>query len=330
MVKAADSKGARSYIFLGPELGRKQDAIDAVRGTLSPERDAIDETVFYAGETPVPQMAALIQNGSLFAEARLFLIKSAELVKKKDEVDVLAACMKQPEEGTALILVSESNGIAKGLEDAVPKENRKIFYELFENEKTEWIRSFFRRGGFSIDAEGVEVILELVENNTDALRRECSRLMLFLEPEKSKTVGAALVEEWLSHSREESAFTLFSGIAAGDFSRGLESLHSLLGAKESSQSILAGLAWCFRKLRDYLALAERGEVNNFELKKIGLAAPKARDDYAAAARRYDMTGADACLALTAEYDILLRSSGSALEPVLMDRYLYKIFRAAAA
>jgi DNA polymerase-3 subunit delta len=329
MVKAGGTGTARSYIFLGPELGRKQDAIDAVRKSLAPGRGVIDETVFYAGETPVPQMAALVQNGSLFAETRLFLIKNAELVKKKDEVELLAACMKQPE-GTALILVSESNGIAKGLEDAVPKENRKVFYELFENEKTEWVESFFRRGGFSIDAEGVEVILELVENNTDALRRECSRLMLFLEPEKEKTIGAALVEEWLSHSREESAFTLFSGIAAGDFSRGLESLHTLLGAKESPQGILAGLAWCFRKLRDYLALAERGGLNNFELKKIGLAAPRARDDYAAAARRYGMAGADACLALTAEYDILLRSSGSALESILMDRYLCTIFRTAAA
>ncbi|MDR1587541.1 MAG: DNA polymerase III subunit delta [Treponema sp.] len=333
---------AGSYIFLGPELGKKQDAIDAVRKSLAPKRRAvppdsgegaaggIDETVFYAGETPIPQMAAAIQNGSLFAETRLFLIKNAELIKKKDEVETLAACMKQPEKGTALILVSENNSVAKGLEDAVPKENKKVFYELFENEKTEWVASFFRRGGFSIDPEGIELILELVENNTDALGRECSRLMLFLEPEKEKTIGAAFVGEWLAHSREESAFTLFSGIAAGDFSRGLESLHTLLGAKESPQGILAGLAWCFRKLRDYLALAEAGEVNSFELKKIGIAAPKARDDYAAAARRYSTAGADFCLALTAEYDILLRSSGSALESILMDRYLCKIFRAGAA
>jgi DNA polymerase-3 subunit delta len=340
MIKEADSKKSdNSYIFLGSELGKKQDALNSVRKSLALRHgaaglaggvpaEAADETVFYAGETPVLQMAAAIQNGSLFAETRLFLIKNAELIKKKDEVDILAVCVRQPGEATALILVSENNSIAKGLEDAVLKENKRIFYELFENEKTEWVESFFRRGGFTIDAEGIEAILELVENNTEALRRECSRLMLFFE--KEKTIGASDVEEWLSHSREESAFTLFSGIAAGDFSRGLESLHTLLGAKESSQSILAGLAWCFRKLRDYLALAEEGELNNFGLKKIGIAAPKARSDYAAAARRYSMAGADSCLALTAEYDILLRSSGSALESILMDRYLYKIFRAGAA
>jgi DNA polymerase-3 subunit delta len=313
---AAPKNGA--YIFLGPELGKKQDALDEIR-----KRSAgAEETVFYAGETPAGRIAAAVQNHSLFAESRLFIVKNAEQIKKKDEVDILASCAQNLEADTALVFISDETKLAAGLDNAVPKENRRIFYELFESEKSEWVRSFFRREGFSIDGDGVETILEMVENNTEALRRECSRLMLFLS--KDRPVGAEDAEKWLSHSRQESAFTLFSRIAAGDLSKALESLHTLLAAKESAQSILAGLAWCFRKLRDYLALLETGEINNFELKKIGLAAPKARDDYASAARRYSAVAADACLAITAEYDILLRSSGSALEPVLMDAYLLKI------
>jgi DNA polymerase-3 subunit delta len=307
-----------AYIFLGPELGKKQDAVADIREGLA----GAEETVFYAGETPVSQMAAVIQNHSLFADTRLFLIKNAEQIKKKDEVDLLAACVKSLETGTALILISDENRLAAGLDSAVAKENRKVFYELFESEKSEWVRSFFRREGFSVEPDAVETILEMVENNTEALRRECARLLLFLPKDRRVTAGD--VEKWLSHSREESAFTLFSRIARGDVSKAVESLHTLLAAKETAQSILAGLAWCFNKLRDYLALLETGEANNFELKKIGLSAPKARDDYAAAARRYSASGADACLALTAEYDILLRSSGTALEPVLMDVYILKI------
>jgi DNA polymerase-3 subunit delta len=315
-------KGA--YIFLGPELGKKQDAINDIRKKIADHAGApAEETVFYAGETPVSRIASTIQNHSLFAEMRLFLVKNADQIKKKDEVDLIASCMKELEADTALILVSEETKLAAGLDNAVPKENRKIFYELFESEKSEWVRSFFRREGFNIGPDAVETILEMVENNTDALRRECSRLLVFLS--KDRPVESGDVEKWLSHSREESAFTLFSRIAAGDLSRAVESLHTLLAAKESPQSILAGLAWCFRKLRDYLALLETGEANSFELKKIGLAAPKARDDYAAAARRYSAAGADASLALTAEYDILLRSSGTALEAVLMDVYLVKLF-----
>ena len=317
-------KKSGAYVFLGPELGRKQDDIDAIRK----KNPGAEETVFYAGETPVNLMTAAIQNHSLFSASRLFLIKNADQITKKNEVDLLASCMENLEEDTALILISEETKLAAGLDNAVPKENRRIFYELFESEKSEWLRSFFQREGFKIDSEGIETILELVENNTEALRRECSRLMLFLS--KDRPVQAKDVEKWLSHSREESAFTLFSRIAAGDLSKALESLHTLLAAKETAQGILAVLAWCFRKLRDYLALLERGGADNFELRKIGLAAPKARDDYAAAARRFGAGAADACLALTAEYDILIRSSGTALVEILMDAYLVKLFKNGAA
>jgi DNA polymerase-3 subunit delta len=320
------------YIFLGPEIGKKQDAIEEIRKKSSANGE-FEETVFYAGETPLAEIVGSVQNHSLFATSRLGIVKNAEQIKKKDEISLIASCMKELESGTVLILVSDEFRLAAGLDDCVPKENRKVFYEMFENEKSEWVRSFFRREGRGIDSDGVDTILEMVENNTDALRRECSRLLLFLPKDRPATADD--VEKWLSHNREESAFTLFSRIASGDISCSIETLHALLSAKESPPGILASLAWCFRKLRDYLALYNTGygaggtysaEPNNFDLKKIGLSSPKARADYAAAARRYNSAAADLCLALTAEYDILTRAGGTALEQVLMDVYVVKLLR----
>jgi DNA polymerase-3 subunit delta len=164
----------------------------------------------------------------------------------------------------------------------------------------------------------------MVENNTSALSRECARLIAFLP--KGRPVSAEVVEKWLSHNREESAFTLFSRIARGELSTALETLDALLAAKESGPGILAGLAWCFRKLGDYLALLETGDVNNFVLKKLGLSAPKARDDYTSAARRFNATAVEKCLALTAEYDILLRSPVAALEQILLSRYILAVYK----
>jgi len=315
------------YIFLGPEIGKKQDAIEAIRIKIAaddPAGSPIEETVFYAGETPAVTIANAVQNHSLFAQSRLFIIKNAEQIKKKEEITLIASCMEKPEAGTVLILISEEFRLAAGLDDCIRKENRTVFYELFENEKSEWVHSFFKREGHGIDTDGIDTILEMVENNTDALRRACSHLLLVLP--KDRPASAEDIERWLSHNREESAFTLFSRIAAGDISRSVESLHTLLAARESATGILATLAWCFRKLRDYLTLLKNGSPDNFELKKIGLSSPKARSDYAAAARRYNIPAADACLALTAEYDILTRASGAALEQVLMDVYLVKLMR----
>jgi len=316
-----------AYIFLGPEQGKKQDAVNAVRKKFA----GAEESVFYPCETPINAIADTLQNHNLFAEKRLITVKNTETIKKKDEIELLVSCIKNLEDDTALILLSDETRLAAGLDNAVPNNNRQIFYELFEREKAEWLRQFFSREGFAIDKDGITAVLEMVENNTEALKRECSRLVYFLrqnENVKNRTVTAEDIEEWLSHNREESAFTLFSRIATGDLSKALESTAVMLAAKESAQGILAGLAWCFRKLGDYLTLLEAGEVNNFELKKIGLSVPKTKDDYTAASRRYNTDAVEKCLALTGEYDILLRSPAAALESLLMDRYILAVFKAA--
>ena len=310
-----------AWLFLGPEIGEKQAAIDEIRKKL-PSGNS-EETVFYAGEAAIPVIVSKIKNASLFADARLFLIKCAEGVKKKDDVELLASCLTSLPDDTFVILISEETTVAKKLETSVPQGNKKVFWELLDNRKTEWVRDFFRREGFKISAGGVETILELVENNTSALRQECLRLILFLD--KDREITAEDAEKWLSHTREESAFTLFSRIAAGDFSRSVESLRTLLAAKEAPVVIFAGLSYCFRKLMSYLALTEAGITDDFEFRKIGVSAPGMKRDYAVAAKRYNSAAAGSCLALTAEYDYRLRASLSFPEQILMGEYLYKIF-----
>ena len=311
------------FIFLGPEIGKKQDEIKKIREKLS-KKDAPEESVYYAGETPAAEIAEAVMNQSLFAGSRFIIIKSAEQIKKKEDISMILSSMEILDSHTTLLLVSDENKIASGFEGCCPQENKKIFYEMFEREKEKWIRDFFLREGAEIETSAITAILEMVENNTDSMRKECSRLLLFLP--KDRRISEEDVVKWLSHNREESAFTLFSRIAAGDIEKAAEILNSLLSSKESHQNILGGLAWCFRKLRDYLNLLEKSEPNSFELKKIGLSSPKAKDDYTAASKRYNARDADACLALTAEYDILLRSSGAALTEILMYKYLLKIMR----
>ncbi|MCL2442859.1 MAG: hypothetical protein FWD13_05265, partial [Treponema sp.] len=332
-----------AYIFLGPELGKKQEAVNSIKDKFK----NAEISTFYSGETPVNEIADTLLNCSLFTEARIIFVKNAELIKKKDEIELLVSCVKDMDDNTVLIFLSDDNRLTVGFEDAflqagVSKNNCQVFYEMFEREKNEWLKQYFKNAGYDIDKDSIATILEMVENNTESLKRECSRLIHFLSNKtkgqtdmskgqtnslsKGQTDSMSLcIEEWLSHNREESAFTLFSRIAYGDLSKALESMAIMSAAKQSAPGILASLAWCFRKLYDYLTLVETGNANNsFELKKIGLSSPRMKDDYAAAARRYNFETVEACLTLTAEYDKLLRSPAAALESLLMDRYILSV------
>ncbi|MDR2516970.1 MAG: DNA polymerase III subunit delta [Spirochaetaceae bacterium] len=312
---------SRAHLFLGPEIGEKQDALQDLRTRL---RDAVrggalEETSFYAGETSAAAMSGVILNGSLFADARLFIIKNAETLKKND-AELIASCMGSLRDGTVLALLSDDTKIDARLEKAAGPKNKRIFWEMFDDRKAEWVRNFFRREGFRISNEGAETVLEFVENNTDALRRECSRLCLFMD--KNRTIEADDVDKWLAHSREESAFTLFSRIASGDLSRSIETLHTLLASKESPQALFAGLVWCYRRFRDYLEVTAAGPADDAAFRRAGFTSPRARKDYAALARRLESAGGS--LALITEFDLLLRQTGSQAEGFLLDLLVYKL------
>ncbi|MCL2129871.1 MAG: DNA polymerase III subunit delta, partial [Treponema sp.] len=218
---------SQAWLFLGTEIGEKDAAIKEIQkklsageearlGSAAPSGGELEETVFYAGDTDVPKMVSNMRNGSLFADKRLFIIKCAEGIKKKEDVDNFSSFLESIPDNTYLIFISEENSISKGIEKAIAPANRRVFWELSDSRKREWVEDFFRKEGFKIGRDGTETILELVENNTAALKQECSRLIVFLD--KNTEITGETAEKWLSHTREESAFTLFSRIAAGDLS----------------------------------------------------------------------------------------------------------------
>ncbi|MDR0908524.1 MAG: DNA polymerase III subunit delta [Spirochaetaceae bacterium] len=289
----------RSYIYLGPEFGRKQDAITALKKNFNPPAE---ENIYYAGEDSPGEIVSALQNGSLFASSRIFLVKQAENIKKKDEVNAFAAYMQNPQDDTVLVLISDETRIDKTLEGSGTKE---VFYEMFENQKTSWVAGFFRREGWTITPDAINAVLELVPNNTEALSQACNNLMLFLD--KTKPISAAEVETWLSHSKQEDAFSLFAPLAAGDLSKSIEIMRSLLASGETPQSIIPGLSWCYRRLRD---------------KGYQQSPPLQRKNYDNAANRG--VSAEKCLALLAKYDVATRSSGSPFQQILMDRLILKL------
>jgi len=320
--KAAHSGADNRFLFLGPELGQKDDAVSAIRKRLG---EGVEETSFYAADTPAARLAEALLNASLFCAARLVIVKNAEAYKGKEVKEVLAPCLENLPEGVTAVFLSDEQKADKELENCFGKDGKKIFYEMFDERKQEWLRDFWRKAGYKIEDEAVDTLLELVENNTAALRAECGRLQLFLD--RGQAVCAADVEKWLAHTRSESPFTLFQAIAQADLSRAVDVAHSLLASKENNPvGILAGLAWSFKRLRDYEGAVARGETSDFDLRRLGLGAPAARRDCQAMYRNYGAGAAGRCLSLAAEFDLLFKQYAGLGEAVLLDLFLYRIVR----
>lgn len=329
---------ASVYLFTGPEFGEKNDKIDSMKADFKKKFGEVDFYRYYASETAVDSVVSDLQSGSLFASATFSVLREAELVKKKDELEVLSNWISSPEadSGKVLVLVSDEYSVDPKLEKLVPPANKKVFWGLDESKKEEWIRNFLNKGAFGvslgIDDGAVSLILDLVDGDTASLRSECSRFFLCFP--SGHVVSADDVEKILAHNREESAFTLFEAMTEARLPpvKRLENALSILqkisrsSSKTSSPvSILAGLVSCFRKLAVWHSIHAGGAyLDDFELKKNGFTSKKMRAQYERASRIWTFGQASAIIALISSVDMEIRSSGSSFSDTNLFLLVYSI------
>lgn len=318
------------YLYTGPELGEKKDAIEKIKKSLRKEFGDLEEYNFYASETSVSEFMAVLQNESLFSNATCVVVKNAEVIKKKEDIEVIVKWISSIQsQSSVLIFVSDSVSIESKIEKAIPSQNKKIFWEMFEDRKLSWVFDFFKKKGYSVTEDAANAILELVENNTEALRNECSRFFVCFP--SAKEITESDVDAILVHNREESAFSLFDSISNPSISeserleKGLEILQRIRLSKDnSSVMLIAGLTSCFRKLSLWHKLSSTGMTDDFNLKINGFSSKKMKNQYSKASRIWTVGQVVAILSLLSSTDMNIRSSGTFLEDTMLQKLLYEI------
>jgi DNA polymerase-3 subunit delta len=310
------------YVLGGPELGRRNDFMQQLKASSAKAwRADPEEHRLYAHETPVSTLVDLLRNGSLFAAGKFVQYLGADQVKAKADVQLLLDYIKHPADSTVLVLVSDGIGVDKAIEEAVGKDAKKVFWELSAQESGRWVREFFASQGLGADEDAVEAILDLVENNTEALKVECSRLALFYP--RGSSVGADDVDRYIAHNRAEDAFSLFDRMAAGSYEQSLETLSAILSGKDGTGvGLLAGLLWSFRRLSALHGAIAKGTPFETAARNLRITRRSALASYEAARRRWPPESCDRMVAFGVETDAALRELGQSNERVLLELFVY--------
>lgn len=319
------------YLFTGPEAGERNDEIAKIKNSLKKKFGEIDEQLFFLQETSFDQVMTILQNGTLFSSAVCIVCRNAELLKKKDELLMLDEWLKsEPSESTVLILVSDDISVDSKLEKLIPVQNKRKFWEMFEDRKLPWLYDYFKKNSYSITEDAAELILEMVENNTESLKQECSKFFLCFS--KNHEITVSEVDAILSHNREESAFTLFNKISDNSnnsekrFEDAINILQKIrLSKNASSVMIIAGLSSCFRKLCLWHKICHDNSLpDDFTLKTNGFASKLMQNQYRKASKVWTYGQSVAILSVLASTDMVIRSDGTFFEEILLQKMLYKI------
>ena len=312
------------YLLLGPENGEKDEFIRQLRLTIAKQSgEPPEEHRYYPFDADYTEIVAILRNNALFSNHRFVLLNQADEIKKKADIDALISYCSAPVEDATLVLVSDefTSRINKRLRDAVSSKNTKIFYELFENKKRSLIIDYFSKAGVKIEIEAVNLLLELVENDTRDLKRECERLLLLTS--ESQTITADHVDELVYHSKEENVFTLFDHMAGGDFPGSLDALQNLrLSGKAEPSQILGGLVYQFRRLLSVKGYVSRRLSYEEALKKANIRGKKNGRTYTDACRRYSTEDIENILALISDYEEEFRSGLTDLQDIGLQLFLY--------
>ena len=327
------------YLLTGPEIGERNDFVEKLKADLKKKFGSSEDYLFYAADTRVQDVVAQLRTESLFNPATCIVLRGAEQIKLKDDITLLgewissvtpSAKNKSPSETSLLILVSDEISVDAKLEKLIPKENKKIFWEMFDDRKEEWVQHFFRKNGYSILPDAITTILDMIENNTEELRNECGRFFLCFP--KEHAITSEDVEQILAHNREESAFTLFDAMADSETSvqkrleNALQILQKILLTKNSNAVMLiAGLASCFRKLSAWHRIHAGGAyVDDVTMAKNGFSGKTIRTQYARAARVWTAGQTTAIIALLSKTDMEIRSMGNTFYETQLTLMLHEI------
>ncbi len=314
-------------LFLGPEDGLRAEELDSLRSRIQKESgDVADEHRVYLPDGSVGETIDLLQNGALFSSHRLAIISGAEQIRKKDEVASIAAYCKSPPEGATLVLVSDAVRLDNKLEKAVPPDARKVFWELFENQKRGWVVSHFRKQNVAISSDAVELFLELVENNTQELRTEADKLCVYVGSRPGKPrVELDDVETFIYHSRDENVFSLYKSIVADDFQAALEIIEKIDSSGEGGPiPLVGGLVFQVKKLVALRSLLDNGFNADEAFKRLNIRGKRIQSDYRAAVGRFDLEELQRQLNVLIDHDVAFREFGSGMQRTLLDLLVYQL------
>ena len=254
--------------------------------------------------------------------------KLTKELKGKDKKAVVEAFytidFKNYDKDTYFIMLTETNErINQNLLNLIALQQNVIFWEMFENQKINWIRSEFKKYNLYIDDNAISFILDTIENNKEPLIKEINKIaLLFKENNKDgkKGIDRSFFEEYLYHSKIETPFSLYSAMLSGNLSKAMDVLENLFLTNE--YNLLSGIIWSHRRFLKALDLYENHKKSMdeiFSILKINV--KRNKEDFIKGFKIYNYSHASLMFYYISELDYHLKILPSDLKLVKLQEFV---------
>lgn len=243
-----------AYLVLGDDEQEKTKLIVEFEQVIDEGLRAFNVDRFYGGETALGIILDVARTLPMIVQKRIVIVFRAELAlqpKRESEasvrdLDALASFLKKPPGHVILILVSGPLDKRRRINKLLLSKVTVVQCGSLENvaDGERWVRSRIKEAGKFMKPDAVRLLCETVGPNSNRLRDELERLLLFCK--NSTDVSIEDVREVIGSTAVYDDWAIARSIERGETAIALKELGIALERGAIPHVVLGQLAWVAR------------------------------------------------------------------------------------
>lgn len=287
---------------------------------VPPESREWNCRTLYADECRAEDVREALQTFSMMGGIQIILVKRFDSAPQTFH-KVVDQYVHDPQQSKLLLLEAGKIDQRKKWFQTVKKHGKVIeCKKIYENKLPQWIASYLHPHGYTIEADAVHILIQIVGLELQDIVNELDKLMLYIGDRTE--IRKADVEDLCAAGREYSVFDLLNAAGNRQTESAIRIGHELLEQGERPTTMLIRLAQHFYRLYETGILLKKGVPHKDIGRKLGLR-PYFLQDYIQQAEQFLPEDYPPIFALFLETDISLKT-GFKNTKLLFDRFLLQL------
>jgi DNA polymerase-3 subunit delta len=274
------------HIFVGEDNYSRHQALEAIKKSIGDPAALMPNTIILDGRTVTPeQLRNACETVPFLAEKRLVVVegllerfetpqknnrkKAPRQVEQAEEIKKFVDVAKTVPAFSELVILS---GIVKAANPLLREFSTvgkiESFPLLKQARMTQWVELHVKDTGGNISPQAVATLVRFVGNDLWTMSNEVEKLVLYAT---GRRIEEADVKAVVSHTREESVFTLVDAVLESRGGLAQETLQQLLRAGAEPVYLLTMIVRQARIIFLVKEMRARGSSRSEIQKKLGLA-----------------------------------------------------------
>jgi len=278
---------------------------------------------FRARESSAAEVAAAAQTLPVMAERRLVVLKELE-AWRVEEQEKLVPVLEKPSPQTCLVLVAEEVDGRRKLAKAVAAAGAVVeFKHPYPGQLPALIKELAAQQGKNIEADAVDLLIELKGNNLQMLAQEMEKLALYVDA--NKTITREHVAESVADTKLSVVFEFTDAVGERNVEKALRVFRRMMETGEAPLAVLGMVARHFRLIWKIQALVRERKSAAEMAQATGLNRFILEKTYLAQVKNFRPADLGRLSSALADLDFALKSSASDRE-ALFERTVMELCR----